>query len=78
MLLGNALVPDFARVESPIVQEITLAPVRAFVSNPVVGLPSFDPENASDANNFRILDFLLFLEYIEAAFYRINVPRLFP
>ncbi len=75
-LLGNALVPNFAPVESPIAQEITLARVAPFVSNSVVGLPSFDPENASGENNFRILDFLLFLEYIEAAFYRINVPRL--
>jgi hypothetical protein len=29
----------------------------------------------SDANNFFILDFILFLEYIEAKFYAINVPR---
>jgi hypothetical protein len=76
-LLGEALVPDFAPVESPIPQEITLARVAPFVKDPVAGLPSFDPENASDENNFRILDFLLFLEYIEATFYRVNVPRLF-
>jgi hypothetical protein len=76
-LLGEALVPDFAPVEAPIEQEITLARVAPFVHDPVVGLPSFDPENASDENNFRILDFLLFLEYIEATFYRINVQRLF-
>lgn len=76
-LLGEALVPDFAPVEAPIAQEITLARVAPFVSNPVAGLPSFDPENSSDENNFRILDFLLYLEYIEAAFYRLNVPRFF-
>jgi hypothetical protein len=75
-LLGEPLVPEAAPVESPIPQEITLARVVPFVRNPVVGFPSFDPENASDANNFRILDFLLFLEYIEAAFYELNVPRL--
>jgi len=77
-LLSLPLVPDFAPVEAPIAQSVTLSRVAPFVSDPVVGLPSFDPENASDPNNFRILDFLLFLEYIEAAFYKINVPRFFP
>ena len=77
-LLSQPLVPDFAAVELPIQQGVTLSRVAPFVSDPVVGLPSFDPINASDPNNFRILDFLLFLEYIEAAFYRINVPRFFP
>jgi hypothetical protein len=77
-LLGEALVPDFAPVEAPIPQGITLSRVTPFVTDPVAGFPSFDPVNASDANNFRILDFLLFLEYIESAFYNINVPRFFP
>jgi hypothetical protein len=76
-LLGEALVPEFVPVESAIAQEITLARVAPFVADPVVDLPSFDPVNASDPNNFRIIDFLLFLEYIESAFYRHNVPRLF-
>lgn len=76
-LLGEALVPDFAPVEAPIEQGITLSRVAPFVLDPVVGLPSFDPIHASDANNFAILDFLLFLEYIEAEFYRLNVPRFF-
>jgi hypothetical protein len=76
-LLGEALVPDFAPVEAPIEQGITLSRVAPFVLDSIVGLPSFDPINASDANNFAILDFLLFLEYIEAAFYRFNVPRFF-
>jgi len=77
-LLGEALVPNFAPVEAPIAQEITLSRIAPFILNPGPGgLPSFDPDHASDPNNFRILDFLLFLEYIEAAFYRINVPRFF-
>lgn len=77
-VLSEPLVPDFAPVEAPIPQGVTLSRVAPFVSDPVVGFPAFDPVNASDPNNFRILDFLLFLEYIEAAFYRINVPRFFP
>jgi len=76
-LLGEALVPDFAPVEAPIDQGVTLSRVAPFVTNPVVGLPEFDPINASDPNNFAVLDFLLYLEYIEAEFYRVNVPRFF-
>jgi len=77
-LLGEALVPNFAPVEAPIAQEVTLSRVAPFVTDPIVGLPSFDPINASDPNNFAVLDFLLYLEYIEAAFYQLNVPRFFP
>lgn len=74
-LLGEALVPDFAPVEAPIDQSITLARVAPFVKDPRSTFPSFDTTTVSDANNFFILDFVLFLEYIEAAFYKINVPR---
>jgi hypothetical protein len=73
-LIGQALVPDFAPVESGISQSVTLSRVAGFVSDHRSTFPSFDPVNASDANNFHILDFLLFLEYIESAFYDINVP----
>lgn len=77
-LLGDALVPSFAPVEAPIDQDVTLSRIAPFISSPgPSGFPSFDPLNASDQNNFHILDFLLFLEYIEAAFYHINVPRFF-
>ncbi len=77
-LLGESLVPNFAPVEAPIDQDVTLSRVAPFVRNPgPSGFPSFDPTNASDANNFHILDFLLFLEYIEAAFYHVNVPLFF-
>jgi hypothetical protein len=76
-LLGEALVPDFAPVEAPIDQGVTLSRVAPFVADPVVRLPAFDPINASDPNNFAVLDFLLYLEYIEAEFYRVNVPRFF-
>jgi hypothetical protein len=76
-LLGEPLLTDFVPVEAPISQDITLSRVAPFVADPIVGFPSFDPLNASDPNNFRILDFLLFLEYIESAFYKVNVPRFF-
>ena len=74
-LLGEALVPDFAAVEAPIDQSIVLSRVTEFVTDPRSTFPAFDTTVVSDANNFFILDFILFLEYIEAKFYALNVPR---
>jgi hypothetical protein len=74
-LLGDSLVPDFAPVEAPINQTIVLSRVAPFVKDPRSTFPSFDTTVVSDANNFFVLDFVLFLEYIEAAFYAVNVPR---
>ena len=74
-LLGDPLVDDFAPVEAPINQTTTLARVAPFVLDPRSTFPSFDTAVVSDANNFFVLDFVLFLEYIESAFYAINVPR---
>ena len=74
-LLGESLVPDFAPVEAPISQSIVLTRVAEFVTDPRSTFPSFDTTVSTDANNFFILDFVLFLEYIESKFYDINVPR---
>jgi hypothetical protein len=74
-LLGESLVPDFAPVEAPIDQATVLARVAPFVKDHRSTFPSFDTTVVSDSNNFFVLDFVLFLEYIEAAFYGINVPR---
>jgi hypothetical protein len=74
-LLGDALVPGFVPVEAPIDQTTTLARVAPFVKDKRSTFPSFDTSKVSDANNFFVLDFVLFLEYIESAFYAINVPR---
>jgi len=74
-LLGESLVPDFAPVEAPIAQSIVLSRVAEFVTDHRASFPSFDTNVVSDANNFFILDFVLFLEYIESKFYDINVPR---
>lgn len=73
-LLGESLVPDFAPVEAPIPQSIVLSRVSEFVLDHRSTFPSFDTTVSTDANNFFVLDFVLFLEYIEAAFYDINVP----
>jgi Ferritin-like domain len=74
-LLGESLVPDFAPVEAPIEQSIVLSRVAEFVTDHRSTFPSFDTTVSTDANNFFILDFVLFLEYIESKFYDINVPR---
>ena len=73
-LLGQTLVEDFAPVEAPIAQSIVLTRVAEFVTDPRSTFPSFDTTVATDANNFFVLDFILFLEYIESAFYDLNVP----
>jgi hypothetical protein len=73
-MIGQSLVPNFVPVEAPIDQSIVLSRVAEFVADHRSTFPSFDPVNPSDANNFRILDFLLFLEYIESTFYNLNVP----
>jgi hypothetical protein len=74
-LLGESLVADFAPVESPIDQSITLSRLAEFVTDHRSTFPSFDTTVATDANNFHVLDFILFLEYIESTFYNVNVPR---
>ena len=74
-LLGESLVPDFVPVEAPIDQATVLARVAGFVKDARSTFPAFDTTTVSDRNNFFVLDFVLFLEYIEAAFYAINVPR---
>jgi hypothetical protein len=74
-MLDEPLVPDFAPVEAPISQSITLSRVAEFVLDPRSTFPSFDTTVSMDANNFFVLDFVLFLEYIESKFYDINVPR---
>jgi hypothetical protein len=76
-LLNQAIVPSFAPVDSPIPQEVVLSRVDPFIADSNGSVPSFDPVNASDANNFRILDFLLLLEMVETAFYQVNVTKFF-
>jgi Ferritin-like domain len=73
-LLGQSLVPDFAPVEAPIPQSTVLSRVSEFVTDHRSTFPSFSTTVVSDANNFFVLDFVLFLEYIESAFYDLNVP----
>jgi len=74
-LLSVSLVPDFAPIEAPISQSITLSLLAEFVTDHRSTFPSFDTTVSTDANNFFVLDFILFLEYIESTFYKVNVPQ---
>jgi hypothetical protein len=74
-LLGQSLVPDFAPVEAPISQSLTLSRLAEFVTDPRSTFPAFDTNIHTEANGFFVLDFILFLEYIESTFYALNVPR---
>lgn len=76
-LLNQAIVPGFEPVDSPIPQEVALSRIEPFIADLNGNVPSFDPVNASDPNNFRIIDFLLLLEMVETAFYQVNVARFF-
>jgi hypothetical protein len=72
-MLNEPLVPEFVPVEAPISQSITLSRVAEFVLDPRSKFPSFETTVSTDANKFFVLDFVLFLEYIESKFYDINV-----
>ena len=62
------------RSSAPIPQSTVLSRVAEFVTDHRSTFPSFDTTIVTDANNFFVLDFVLFLEYIESAFYDLNVP----
>jgi hypothetical protein len=77
-LLNEPLVPEFAPVDTSIPQSVALARVDPFIEDLNGGMvPSFNPNKASDDNNFAILDFLLLLEMVETAFYQVNVAKFF-
>src|SRR5262249_14143092 len=68
-LLNEPLVPNPLPSDTPNPQSVALPHVDPFIADFNGSVPSSDPINASDPNNFAILDFLLLLEYVETAFY---------
>ncbi len=77
-ILNEPLVPDFFPSEGSIPQATALTHVDPFIAKLNGTKPSFDPNTASDPNNFAILDFLLLLEMVESAYYAVNVMKFFP
>jgi Ferritin-like domain len=76
-ILNEPLVPNFFPSDTSIPQSVALSHVDPFIENLNGTEPSFNPIHASDPNNFAILDFLLLLEYVETAFYQVNVAKFF-
>jgi hypothetical protein len=76
-LLNEPIVPNFFPSDTPIPQSVALSHVDPFIADFNGTVPSFDPNNASDPNNFLIIDFLLLLEMVETAFYQVNVAKFF-
>jgi len=76
-LLNEPLVPNFFPSDTSIPQSVALSHVTPFIANFNGSVPSFDPNTASDPNNFAIIDFLLLLEMVETAFYTVNVRKFF-
>jgi hypothetical protein len=77
-LLNEPLVPNSFPSDTTIPQSIALSHVDPFIKSLNGGTkPEFDPNTASDPNNFAIIDFLLLLEMVETAFYQVNVAKSF-
>jgi hypothetical protein len=76
-ILNEPLVPNFFPSDTTIPQSVALSHVDPFILHLNGNEPSFNPTHASDPNNFAILDFLLLLEYVETAFYQVNVKKFF-
>jgi hypothetical protein len=71
--IGSSSHREFRPVEAPISQSITLTLVAEFVTDPRSTFQSFDTTVATDANGFFVLDFVLFVEYIESDLYSLNL-----
>ena len=79
-LLNMSVVPGGVPVDAPIDQNTALSRIAPFIQDFNGGPPilPFSPTPTGDeANDFKILDFLLVLEMLESVFYWQNVVRFF-
>lgn len=64
--------------DAPLTREQVLDLASPFIADLNGGPPPTFNQTPSPANDLRILNFALVLEYLEQEFYNINVPRFFP
>lgn len=77
-ITGSALDPkDDRSFEKPLTPDQVGELAGPFIKDLNGGPPIDFDETRSDANDLQILNYALALEYLEAAFYNINVPKFF-
>lgn len=76
-LLNQPLVPADLAFETPMSQQEAINDTAPFLASLNGGsTPAYDL-GRSDQNDIQILNFALYLEFLESQFYNINVPRFF-
>ncbi len=80
MLLNTSIVPGFSPFDAPLDQaEVLAAPGTVGIKVESLNggsMPGYHT-TPSAQNDYNILNFALFLEYLEQDFYNINVPKFF-
>ena len=77
-LVFQTLAPGPVAFETPLTQQEVVSRILPYIASLNGGPPAGFDLARSDANDVNIFNFALILEYLEAEFYNINVPRFFP